>query len=139
MIQSSRIDHTSTWRSVPNRYILEYDGTSASSTGTKLIAVADLDSVLEGSYEKIGYRISSSETITDFAGDGSALNALATSRLNAAASYTDTWSISTLYIPIREGDIVLFVKEKETITCLVKSITLDVFARTMQVTLRGLG
>ena len=63
---------------------------------------------------------------------------LAKARLANAQSSTDEWSVTTLYAPMREGEIALFTKEGTTHVCLIKSITVDCVAKTMQVTLKGL-
>ena len=83
--------------------------------------------------------IASSETLSDFTGGQSEINALAKKDLLNAQSATDEWSVTTLYAPMREGEIALFTKENTTHVCLIKSIMVDCVAKTMQVTLKGLG
>lgn len=141
MIVSSSISHTSTSRSLPGRYILECDSitdNSSVSSDNPLIGVADANSGSEYSSATRGYMIASSETLSDFTGGQSEINTLAKARLANAQSSTDEWSVTTLYAPMREGEIALFTKEGTTHVCLIKSITVDCVAKTMQVTLKGL-
>lgn len=141
MIVSSSISHTSTSRSLPGRYILECDSitdNSSVSADNPLIGVADANSGSEYSSATRGYMIASSETLSDFTGGQSEINTLAKARLANAQSSTDEWSVTTLYAPMREGEIALFTKEGTTHVCLIKSITVDCVAKTMQVTLKGL-
>jgi hypothetical protein len=142
IIVSSSISHTSTSRSLPGRYILECDiitDNSSVSADNPLIGVADANSGSEYSSATRGYMIASSETLSDFTGGQSEINTLAKARLANAQSATDEWSVTTLYAPMREGEIALFTKENTTHVCLIKSITADCIAKTMQVTLKGLG
>lgn len=131
MVLNDSISETNTDFDVPGRVIVNHkDGDN------EITAWADASSSYESSSSKRGYMLSEIQDVTDLSGGQQQAQALADKYLaEAQASYKE-WQVSTLYMPMREGDCVQFTLYGESHHTLAKTIDVEPLNGAMKITLK---
>lgn len=137
-LSGTSIDHTSTALTVPGRYIVTHkDGDSVT------VGWVDAPTSLPSSPARRGYVLAASREAKDLTGGADEARRLAQRYLDAAQGGSDEWSVSTLYLPVREGDLVDLRTWDEDgrvpslHRCEVKSADKDLLKGEMKLVLRG--
>lgn len=133
MTLSDGASHTSTAGDVPGRYIVTHKEGS-----TVTVGVADVAAGMASSASARGYVVAETKEVSELPGGLSQAYVLAAQYLAAAQGHDEEWSVSTLYAPYREGDVVSLRLWGETHIGYVRDADFDLLAGSVKLTIGGL-
>lgn len=124
--------HSTTAHEVPGRYIVTHKDGDALTIGT-----ADVAAGSAASASVRGYTLTETRDVTDLPGGQAQADQLAAQYLAAAQAAVDEWSVTCLYMPLREGDRVLLRLWGEDVRGFVKDASFDLLKGTVDLTVKG--
>lgn len=131
VVLSESIPESTTEYDAPGRIIVTHQ-----EGDNEIVASADADASLDSSPKKRGYMKAELRQETDLTGGYSQALKLAKQYLNDAQDSYKEWQVSSLYMPIREGDCIQLILDGTSHKTLAKSIDVDCLANTMKLTLK---
>lgn len=130
---SDGASHTSTAGDVPGRYVVTHKEGSTVTAG-----VADVAATMPSSAMSRGYVVAETKDVPDLPGGLAQAYALAAKYLAAAQGHGEEWSVTSLYAPYREGDVVRLRLWGEEHLGYVRDADFDLLGGTVKLTIGGI-
>ncbi|WP_307738993.1 hypothetical protein [uncultured Parolsenella sp.] len=133
MTLSDGASHTSAVGDVPGRYIVTHKEGS-----TVTVGVADVAAGMPSSASARGYVVAETKDVSELPGGLAQAYVLAAQYLAAAQGHDEEWSVTSLYAPYREGDVVSLRLRGETHLGYVRDADFDLLGGTVKLTIGGI-